>query len=88
MTFDRVDLEGFIYMLFSIVSGLYILSASSSAGLPSLEGRDLIGDITFRAEHVKVSHSLNDGLTMALSICSFLLQVEASLMMAEHGIDL
>lgn len=86
MTFDRVDLEGFIYMLFSIVSGLYILSASSSAGLPSLEGRDLIGDISFRAEHVKVSYSMNDGLTMAL--CSFLLQVEASLMMAEHGSDL
>ena len=58
MTFDRVDLEGFIYMLFSIVSGLYILSASSSLWFPEVRGHGFDGDILLEGrEFLGLLHS-------------------------------
>lgn len=45
------------------------------------------GDIPFRAERPKVSHSAQC-LAVGLCVCSHVLQEEASLVMVEQGIDL
>lgn len=53
-----VDFEGWVFMVFFIASDYYILSASSSEGFPELQEKGFYGDISFRAEYSKGSHSL------------------------------
>ena len=48
------------FLVSSILSGSYWLSASSSAGFPEPRGEDFAGDILFRAECTKVSLSLHN----------------------------
>jgi hypothetical protein len=50
MSFDYVDLEGLVFLMSSIPSGSYTLSATSSAVLPELRGEEFDGDISFRVE--------------------------------------
>ena len=73
---NHVDLEGPVFSMSSIFSGLYMLPASSSAGLPETRG-GLDAALPFGAEYLKVSHSA-EYLTMSLCICSHQLQWKAS----------
>jgi hypothetical protein len=58
MSFAQVDSEDLILLVFSIPSGSYTLSVSSLAGFPELWREKIDGDIQFRNEFSKVSHSL------------------------------
>lgn len=73
-------LEGFGSLVSSIASESYTLSTSSWSS-QSPEGRGLMK--TFL-----LGLSVCTYLTVGLSICFYLLQEEASLMMAEKGTDL
>lgn len=52
-------LRGLVSLVFSIPSGSYILSASSSAEFPEPMGEEFDRDIPFRTERSEVSHSLH-----------------------------
>ena len=68
-----------------ILSDSCALSAPSSSEFPEHWGEGFDGDIPFRTECFKVSHTLYN---VCLCICSHLLQEEASLVMADQGTDL
>jgi hypothetical protein len=61
MSFAHVPLEGLVCL------GL-TLSFSFSAGFPELRGEEFDGDIPFRAECPKVSHSVMSGCRSLLSV--------------------
>lgn len=77
-------LEGLVSLVSSIPCGSYTLSTSFFAGFPELCGEMLDEEIPFRTVCSQVSHSaLSD---MGLWVGSHMLQLEASLMMAEQGL--
>jgi hypothetical protein len=53
-------LRDLVPLVFSIHSGFYALSASSSTGFPELRKEGFDGDVPFRSEWSKVSNSLNN----------------------------
>ena len=71
-------------MLSLILFTPFLLTASGYWLASLREGSD--GDILYRVEYPKVSHSLHD-VWLGLCICSHLLQENASLTMAEKGTD-
>lgn len=55
MNFERADLEELVFLVFSIQSGSYSLSTSSSVEFPESQGKGLDVGIPIRAECSKVS---------------------------------
>ena len=59
-------LEGLVFLVSSIPSGSYTLTASSSTEFPEPSGGGFDLDIPFRTEYSKVSHSLHaEGLLVS-----------------------
>ena len=52
-----IDLEGLVFLVSSIPLGFYALSTSSSAGFYERLGKGFDGEVPFRTECFKVSHS-------------------------------
>ena len=77
-------LEGPLSLVFSIPSGSYILSASSSTVFSESGGEELDGGLPFRAECSEVSYCLCSVWLWFLYLIQ-LLQEEAFLMVAEQG---
>ena len=59
MCADHVDLESLVFLLSSVTSGSYTLSASSSMGFPESWGERFDGDVLFRYDCSMVSRSLH-----------------------------
>ena len=59
MCADHVDLETLVFLLSSVTSGSYTLSASSSMGFPESWGERFDGDVLFRYDCSMVSRSLH-----------------------------
>jgi hypothetical protein len=60
MSFAHVGLEFLVFLVFFIPSGSDTLSAASSAWFPEPQEKGFDGDIPFRVECSKVSHSLHN----------------------------
>lgn len=72
-----ISSEWLIFLVSSKLSGVYILSTSSSPRFPELQDEKFNRDNPFKAECSTFSQSLYN---VCLCICSSLLEVEASLM--------
>lgn len=80
-------LESIISLVSSILTDSYNLSASCSAGFSEPKGRKFIGDSSFRIECSKTSLSVHCSF-VCVCICSHILKMEASLMMADEDTNL
>jgi hypothetical protein len=76
MGIHTVDLEDLAFLVSSIASGPYTFSVSSFTGFPEPLWEGIDGDIPFRVECSKVSHS---AYCLAVGLSSHLLQREAFL---------